>query len=183
VRDIDAPLAYRFILRAYPRSFRERFGPEMAQLFLDRRRAGASGVDLVVREAVDCVRVAPRLHLENPMPRVLVPVALVATTVFGFVAAGPLGLLPALVLAVLLVGLRRERPLDAPARTRWWAWFAAAAVSAAVLMVVLAIEGDELTRAGWVIAFLSGNGAIVFAVIGVGNGVFRLAQHARTAAA
>jgi hypothetical protein len=180
---VNVPLAYKILLRAYPRSFRERFGPEMALLFLDRRREGASGYGLVLCEAVDCARVAPRLHLESPMSRNVIAVVLVTATVMGAVLGGPIGLIPAVLLAVVLLGLRNERPIGAMTGTRWWAWFVGAVGSFAVFSAVLAIDGDELSGAGWMTAFVTGNAAIVLAVIGVGNGIFRLLSRARTAPA
>ena len=174
----DVPTTYRLLLRAYPRSFRERFGPEMAQLFLDRRRDGARGVDLVLHEAVDVLRTAPRLHLESPMSRKVFLAILVAITIFSTLAGGPAGLILAALLVVAIVGLRSERPVEPPTG-RWWRWFAAAAVSVLVLFAVLAIEGDELTGVGWTLAFLSGNGAIVLVVIGIGDALLNLVQRHR----
>ncbi len=177
------PRPHRILLRAYPRSFRERFGPEMAQLLLDRRREGANGTGLLLREAGDCLRTAPRLHLEHPMSRNVITVVLITATVIGAVLGGPAGLIPAVLLAIALVGLRNERPIGSLTATRWWGWFVAAGACFVVLFTVLAIDGDELTSTGLTIAFVSGNAALVLAVIGVGNGALHLVQRHRNASA
>ena len=55
----DPPL-FRAVLWAYPRSFREEYGPDMAQLFADRRRQdGRRASGLLVAETVDCLRTHP----------------------------------------------------------------------------------------------------------------------------
>lgn len=171
-------LAYRIILRAYPRSFRDQFGPDMTQLFLDRRRHGANGTALVLREAGDCLRTAPRLHLEGSMSRTVIIVLLTATVTLAL-AGGPIGLIPAALLAVVLVLRRDERPIGASG-WHWWTWFAAGAAALAIALIVLAIDGDELTTAGWTIAFVSFNAAVVLALVGLATGASRLHQHLRT---
>ena len=52
-----------------------------------------------------------------------------------------------------------------------------------MLFVVLAVDGDELTAVGWTLAYLSGNGAIVLTIIGVGSAVAHLVRHGRSAPA
>lgn len=176
------PATFRTLLRAYPRSFRDDFGPDMAQLFADRRRHGdLSKNRLVAREALDCLRTAPRLHLENPMTRNTFLVVLVAAAVLGFTLAGGPGLIPALVLTVFLLGFRREHPIAGLRASRWWTWFVAAAGAAALLFIVLAVDGDNLTPLGWTLAFLSGNGAMVLVLIGIGLGVAQIVQNSRSA--
>ena len=178
------PPLFRAVLWAYPRSFREEYGPDMAQLFADRRREdGRRASGLLVAETVDCLRTAPRLHLENPMTRTVFPFVLVIVAALGFALLGGGGLLPAVILSVLLLAYRSQRPIAATTTPRWWTWFVAAGIAVAVLFTVLAIDGDELTTVGWSIAFLSGNGAIGLALIGVATGVAHLVRHSRQAPA
>lgn len=182
--DARPPLALRALLRAYPRSLRDEFGPDMAQLFADRRRHGGLGSRrLLIREALDCLRTAPRLHLEDSMTRNTALAVIVVVAFFGVTMAGGVGLLPAIVLAVVLLALRRERPVADAAASRWWLWFVAAAAAVGVLFVVLAVDGDELTAVGWTLAYLSGNGAIVLTIVGIGSAVVHLVRHGRSAPA
>lgn len=51
---------YRWLLRLYPRDFREEYGDEMSQLFRDRRREGT--VALWIQIAGDLIFHAPREH-------------------------------------------------------------------------------------------------------------------------
>jgi hypothetical protein len=53
----------------------------------------------------------------------------------------------------------------------------------AVLFVVMAVDGDELTPVGWTLAFLSGNGAIVLTIIGIGSAVAHLVRNGGSAPA
>ena len=182
--DHRVPAAFRALLHVYPRTFRDEYGPDMAQLFADRQREdGHRAVRLLAAEAVDCLRTAPRLHLENPMTRIAFPYALVIVAALGFALLGGGGLLPAVILSVLLLAYRRQRPIADAGHPRWWTWFAAAGVAVAVLFTVLAIDGDELTTVGWSIAFLSGNGAIILTLIGVGTGLAHLVRTSRSAPA
>lgn len=58
---------YALLLRAYPAAFRARFGPEMRQLFRDRRRDAAERGEGAARFwlglAADAVRSLPAQHL------------------------------------------------------------------------------------------------------------------------
>ena len=116
----------------------------MAQLFADRRREdGRRASGLLVAETVDCLRTAPRLHLENPMIRTVFPFVLVIVAALGFALLGGGGLLPAVILSVLLLAYRSQRPIAATTTPRWWTWFVAAGIAVSVLFTVLAIDGDE----------------------------------------
>ncbi|HEY8059993.1 MAG TPA: hypothetical protein VID94_14620 [Acidimicrobiales bacterium] len=177
------PTAFRVLIHAYPRTFRDEYGADMAQLFADRQREhGHPAGRLLAAEAVDCLRTAPRLHLEKPMTRIAFPYVLVIVAALGFALLGG-GLLPAVILSVLLLAYRRQRPIADAHHPRWWTWFVAAGIAVAVLFTVLAIDGDELTTVGRSIAFLSGNGAIVLTLIGVGTGLAHLVRTSRSAPA
>ena len=62
---------YRFLLSAYPKQFRQEYGPQMVQLFEDCRRAEALGksrlgmVHLWTRMLLDLAQSAPKQHLES----------------------------------------------------------------------------------------------------------------------
>ena len=62
---------YRFLLLAYPLSFRREYAPHMAHLFRDcyraeKRNRGPLGVcHLILRTLLDLARTAPKEHLEN----------------------------------------------------------------------------------------------------------------------
>jgi hypothetical protein len=64
---------YALLLRAYPASFRERFGAEMRQHFRDRRRdaaeRGESAARFWLELAADSVRALPVEHLAALMER------------------------------------------------------------------------------------------------------------------
>jgi hypothetical protein len=59
---------YSTLLRAYPRDFRQEYGPQMAQLMLDCRRDARSPLALTglwLRTFLDLVRTVPREHLQE----------------------------------------------------------------------------------------------------------------------
>jgi len=54
--------AFRWLLRLYPRAYRERYGPEMEAIHRDDRAAGAGGAGYWARLVVDHVRAAAALR-------------------------------------------------------------------------------------------------------------------------
>lgn len=176
--------AFRTLLLAYPKAFREEYGSDMAQLFADRRRIDGEGaLRAWSRETLDAVRTGPRLRLEHSMTRNLVLIVS-AVAIFASVVLGTMvGLLVAVGLGALWFLVWRDRPVGTWRASGWWRWYAAAAASTVLLFAVLAVDADddgELTTVGWTVAYLSGNAAICLAAIGTVLGAVQLVRRLRT---
>jgi hypothetical protein len=146
---------HRVVLRMYPREFRDAFGDDMVQNFLDRRRyERRSSFGLLAAELVDAASVAPTMRWENPMNRILWlasgPAALVL--VLALVGGGPIAVFALLgvVLAVFVMARGRDRldvPVDAPRRAG--TWVVGGALAIAVGLAIPAIDGGELNAFWW----------------------------------
>jgi hypothetical protein len=108
---------YRHFLRLYPKSVRAEFGDAMEQVHRDLRvHGGLEGARLFMGTVRDVARSAPRLRLEEAMAhhptrtRAIVTM-LIAATLVGLVAVGPLLGIPALV-ALLVYMARHADDLD-----------------------------------------------------------------------
>lgn len=59
---------FRLVLLLYPAEFRRRYGDDMVQLMIDQQRHDRRPVSLVLMdEAIDAARTAPRMRWESPM--------------------------------------------------------------------------------------------------------------------
>ncbi len=72
---------YRIVVRAYPREFRDEYGDDMVQTFLDRHRyERASAWTTLGREVFDAATVAPNMRWEQSMNRIVGVAAVTAAT-------------------------------------------------------------------------------------------------------
>jgi hypothetical protein len=135
---------YRLMLLSYPRTFRERYGEEMARTVDDlRRHDDLRGPRLALHVARDVALTAPRLRMEHLMTetKVLAIVALAILTALAVIAGSPRFLLLVLVPLVLVAILvhRHDRPITISLGSRhWWRWGVS---GAALLGLLILAEG------------------------------------------
>lgn len=180
---------YRCLLRLYPRSIRDEYGPDMVLLLAEQlRHEPAARVWL--RTAADLAVSAPALHLEarmNRPPQSSVPmlfalvsvagalVALIGGSALGMVVVGLVVAVVAGALAVL--AWRRARPVAVPSTTAsWWKFLAGGAIALAGFAVGTTITG-ELPGPAWAVAMIILLSALVSLVAGVVLGLAHLSGH------
>lgn len=142
---------YRLLLLAYPRSFRRRFGDDMAQVFADMD-SHASRLRLWPRTLADVACSVPRQRLESfmdrfsPGARAYVAFALAVISAVGVVLVGsavPLAL-PILALAAFALAFRHRHQLGHLAATgsRWYLFLAAGAATLAFIALLAGVLPD-----------------------------------------
>ena len=166
---------YRVVLHAYPAAFRLDYGTEMEQLLVDQRRHDTVAAGrLVMREALDAVRTAPRLRWENPMNRIVIVVIAATVAIAAGVVGGPLALIPigATALATWFLWGRSRGPIaPAGASRRWRVWLIAGLVSIGIGVAIPQIDGGELNSLWWTVMALTLVGGIAMVVAGILLGV------------
>jgi hypothetical protein len=189
--------AYRLTIRLYPRAFRDEYGEDLVQLFVDQL-AAERAPRIVARTLLDLALSVPQRHLESDMrtPRtsllpVLFFVVALSSLAVGLVVGHPsvLALCAVVTLvsiALALVAIHRARPLSEvrSATSRWWVALGGGILLMAGLVVVTNITG-ELPEGGWLLAMITGLTALVLMGIGVVLGIVHLAgrSHRRAVAA
>lgn len=176
------PLTARLVLAAYPRSFRRRYGDEVARSVVDLRRHGGVGrAALAARMALDVARSAPRMRWESLMSRRSRPLAIAVVLSVGLAAlavGSPVFVVVLGAVVVLLALLVRsgDRPIVAdPGQTvRWHRWVVAGVAAFAVGFLILVVDGDELTSPGWAAWMLSWATGTVLVAFGLVLGAARL---------
>jgi hypothetical protein len=184
---VTAPRAagvYRALLRFYPRSFRDEYGPDMVLLFANQLR-DEPALRVWTRGFVDLAVTVPGRHLEahmNRPPNSTVPLLFAAVgfagVIFGIVGGSNRGMLAvglsvAVVAGVLaVVAWRHTRVITAapPVTAQWWKFLVGGA-GAIVAMIVA--EGATDLSLWWpmVITILA---ALVALAIGLVLGVAHL---------
>lgn len=153
---------YEALLRLYPRSFRDEYGPDMVLLF-SRQLREESAVRVWTRGAVDLAITLPTLHLETSMTRnanPVVPLGFAALSLTGLVLAvlggassGMLtaGLaLAAVAGALAVLAWRNTRPITTGSSVvAHWRTFLAAGASGLAALVVAVSVVDELPDGMW----------------------------------
>jgi hypothetical protein len=160
---------YRLVLFAYPSQFRRGFSDEMVRLLVDRRRHdGRSEWRILLEEAVDAVRAAPRMRWESPMNRIVI-LAVVGATAIAAALVAQLALIP-IALFGLAAWFAWGRPLQpitpAAASRRWVTWLIAGGVAIAIAIAIPAIDGGELNAFWWTVMMLTLFSGIAMAITG-----------------
>ena len=177
----------RLTLIAYPRNFRREFGPDYLQAAADLHAHGRrSHLHIAGHLSSDAITTAPTMRWESLMnsSKLISIVATVVAVALGLFLAGPVVAQPLLAFAALVVSARRhDRPIATEAAAwgqHWYTWLAVAAGLFAIggTMLLTADDGD-LTTPAWAIWILSWLSAAVIAVVGLGLGASRIAQHLR----
>jgi len=174
-------LLARVALLAYPRSFRREYGNEWSRTIVDMATHGQHGAMRVSGTVIaEAFTTAIRMRWENLMKPTKTLLTVVAATIA--LAALVMGSEAIAVLAVAVVALAalqfagKDRPIaptDPAISRRWYLWIAGAAGAFLIGLGVLALDGDDLTSAGWAVWMLSWAGAAVLGVIGIGLGTVR----------
>jgi len=172
---------YRLVLLAYPSQFRRGFGDEMERLLIDRRRHEArSEWRILLDEAVDAARAAPRMRWESAMNRVVI-LAVFGTMAVAAALVAQLALLP-LAAAGLAAWFAWGRPLQpiasATAPRRGVTWLMGGGVTIAIAIAIPAIDGGELNAFWWTVMMLALLGGIGMAIAGVSLAVGGRARRA-----
>ena len=162
---------YRLLLVLYPAEFRRRYGDEMIQLVIDRHRHEQhSTSSVLLHEAIDAVRTAPRMRWESPMNRTVITIVAATLAVAAAIVAN--GLLLPLGLAAIAAWFawgRPPRPIESAVPSRHWVrWLAGGASAVAVALAIPAVDGGELSGFWWTIAavaLLSGIAMTVTALV------------------
>lgn len=179
-----AVAVYRLLVRLYPRSFRDQFGPDLVQLLRDQYREEPAG-RVLARAAVDLAITIPTQHLETTMhrnPNPVVPFLYLAIAVAGVTVAATVNTNPttlflslgvALVSGVVaVIGLRRlvSDGGGQPVAASWWKVLAAGPALLAAVVI-----GARLGIDVWFLAL----GLVVLGLLltaaGVILGIVRLA--------
>jgi hypothetical protein len=163
---------YRLILRAYPAAFRQEYGAEMEQLFVDQHIHCTGPPDrwIVLREVLDAARTAPRMRWEKPMNRVISIAVAVTVVVAAALAFGPIALVLLAMMGVaawFLWGRQLDPIASAQSSRRWLGWLVAGGVSIGVGVAIPPIDGGELSSLWWTTMAVAVVGGIVMAIIGV----------------
>lgn len=184
---------YRKVLWLYPRSFRDDYGDDMAQLLAEQLRDERTS-RVWCRLAVDLVLTVPARRLEAHMTR---PSSSAVTVLFGLLAlagllvllvggtsevAAALGGVVAIVAGSLaIVSARRSRTLTKGSVTaHWWKFLVGGVVALVGLVVVTTITG-ELPEGGWFLAMLVLLASMASVLTGLLLGVVRLGTTRATA--
>ncbi len=153
---------YEVLLRTYPRTFRDDYGPDMVLLFA-RQLRDESPARVWGRGVVDLALTVPSLHLEHHMKRssLIVPLAFTALSAAGVLLAliggtSPVMLVSGLSVAVVAGGLaflswQRSRAVAAalPVTAHWWQLLALGAAVLSTVAIVTTITG-EVPEGLWV---------------------------------
>ena len=180
-------LLVRVALLAYPRSFRRHYGAEWTRTIADMRtHSHHSSVRVAGTVVAEAFTTALHMRWENLMkPTKTVLTVIAATIALAALAIGSEAIAVLAVAIVALAGLQfagKDRPItptDPSITRRWYFWMTGAAGAFLLGLGVLAIDGDDLTSAGWATWMLSWATAAVLAVIGLGLGATRLINNHR----
>lgn len=183
------PLAVRLYRRAmwlYPRSFREEYSEDMAQLLADQLRDEHRS-RIWCRLALDLALTVPARRMEDHMNRssssaVTVGFGVVAlagllvllvggTSVVGVVVGGVVAIGAG---SLAIVSARRSRTLTKGSVTAHWWQFLVGGVAALVALIVVTTITGELPEGGWFIAMLVLLASLVSVLTGVLLGIVRL---------
>lgn len=178
-------LLLRVALLAYPRSFRRHYGTEWARTIADMRtHSHCSAIRVGGTVVTEAFTTALHMRWENLMKPTKTLLSVIAAAIaLAALVVGSEALAVVAVAIVVLVGLQfagRDRPVtptDPSVTRRWYLWMAGAAGAFLLGLGVLAIDGDDLTSAGWATWMLSWATAAVLALIGTGLGATRLITH------
>lgn len=187
--------AYRWLVRLYPRAFRDEYGTDLVDLLTEQLRDEPTG-RVIARGLVDLALTVPHQHLEAHMdrsPNLALTCALgalaFATTFVGIAVGHPAILVACLAAGIVLAGLavlnaRRGRPLTEaqPIAAHWWK---PAAASTGLLLALVAITTatGELPDGGWFVAMITGLAALLLIGTGLVLGLIHLAQRRPTRSA
>jgi uncharacterized membrane protein YhaH (DUF805 family) len=168
--------AYAALIRLYPRSFREDYGPDM-EVLLRRQLQDEPALRVWGRALLDVVLTVPPQHLEVLMSRPVSSSSLYSG--LGIVSLAAAGLLVAtvglspvgLAVVVVLVALgaiswRRSHALSGSGGNRGWTFLLAGVVGLAV--TVLSVQGrDELASGPWTVFAIALVASVVLLVAGL----------------
>lgn len=154
---------YEVLLRAYPRTFRDDYGPDMVLLFA-RQLRDESPARIWARGVVDLALTVPSLHLEHHMKRSLPPIVALSFTALS-VAGALLAIIGGSSLGMLAVGLsvtlaagvlaflswQRAQPVAAerPVTTHWWQLLTLGAGVLSAVAIVTTITGEVPQGLWW----------------------------------
>jgi hypothetical protein len=164
-----ALVVYRGALRLYPRSFRREYETALVQCVVDQHTFESRGLlSVVARELPDVAGSALRMRGESPMARFVVVIVTLVVAALAALAAGPMALVPVLVVAVAIVwGMRSAPPLDAARETRPARWFAGAAVAVVAAVMIPVVDGGELSEPAWAVMAVLMVAGVALAVTGL----------------
>jgi hypothetical protein len=180
-------LLLRAALLAYPRSFRRNYGDEWTRTIADMcTHSHFSALRVGGTVVTEAFTTAIHMRWENLMkPTKTLLTVIAATIALAALVVGSEAIAVLVVAIVVLVGLQfagKDRPItptDPSMTRRWYLWIAGAAGAFLLGLGVLAIDGDDLTSAGWATWMLSWATASVLALIGTGLGATRLVSNHR----
>ena len=180
-------LLVRVALLAYPRSFRREYGTEWTRTIADMRTHGHHHAGRVSGTVIaEALTTAVQMRWENLMkPTKTLLTVIAATVALAALVMGSEAIAVLVVALVVLVGLQfagKDRPIAPtdPSITRhWYLWMAGAASAFLIGLGVLAVDGDDLTSAGWTTWMLSWAGAAILGFVGLGLGATRLVTNNR----
>jgi hypothetical protein len=185
---------YRWLVRLYPRAFRDDYGTDLVDLFAEQVRDEPAW-RVGARALVDLALTVPTQHLEAHMDRTLdrspnvvvtyslgavVAAAIAVGLVVGhpavFLACGAVALAAA---GLAVVNARRTRPLSdpQPLAAHWWKPVAAGTTLLATLIAVTTATG-ELPSGAWFVAMLVGLASLLLIGVGLVLAISRLANRA-----
>jgi uncharacterized membrane protein YhaH (DUF805 family) len=180
---------YGGLLRLYPRSFREEYGPDM-QLLLREQLRDEGRVRVYGRTALDLMLTVPSLHLEARMSRgpsapVVYGAAAVASLLLAALAGTTVGIsvigLAGLLLfgSLALVAWKRAHALGTSGRAhaQWWKYAAGGAVLLAVTVVCANLADDELAEGSWALFMGALLTSVILLAVGLVLGVTHVVAH------
>jgi len=180
-------LLVRVALLAYPRSFRHQYGAEWTRTIADMHtHSHHSALRVGGTVVTEAFTTAVHMRWENLMKPTKTALTVIAATITLAALVVESEAIAILAIAiVVLVGLQfagKDRPItptDPSMTRRWYFWMAGAACAFLLGLGVLAVDGDDLTSAGWATWMLSWAAAAVLGVIGLGLGATRLVTNHR----
>lgn len=182
-----AARVYGWLVRLYPRRFRDEYGADMVLLFAEQLR-DEPVTRVSARAVIDLAITVPAQHLEahtarSPNPAVSVLFAAISVTgvTFGVVTGSNLGMLAvglsvgAVAAALALVAWRQTRAITAarPASVHWWKFLAGGASALGAVIAVTTTTG-EVDDSMWWPMMISILGALVTLAAGLVLGIAHL---------
>jgi hypothetical protein len=182
-----AARVYGWLVRLYPRRFRDEYGVDMVLLFAEQLR-DEPATRVWSRGVVDLAISVPARHLEahmarlpNPTVPVLFAAISVAGVLFGVITGSNLGMLAvglsvaAVAGAVAVVAWRHTRAITAarPATAHWWKFLVGGAGALGAVIVVTTTSG-ELDESMWWPMMIGILGALVTLGAGLILGIAHL---------
>jgi len=156
-------LLVRVALLAYPRSFRHHYGAEWARTIADMAtHSHHSALRVGSTVVTEAFTTAIHMRWENLMkPTKTLLTVIAATITLAALMVGSEAIAVLAIAIMVLVGLQfagKDRPItptDPSITRRWYLWMAGAAGAFLLGLGVLAVDGDDLTSAGWATWMLS----------------------------